>query len=133
MGRNYYNTVYPEISCGYCGKSFRPKQWNQKYCCRECKDKKHKEETSSCKLRPDHSCICKTCGKNFNSSHPHALYCSDDCRHKKPKKNKQQKPKRRFVYAAEGCPNLSCNWLLDCGGGKSVCLRAKCNNGVVFT
>lgn len=136
MGRNSYTKIYPDVLCGFCGKKFTPKIYNQKYCCNDCRVQKQIKEYKAVKSSAVYSLHCRVCGKTFQSSNPKTAYCSSECRNNKPKDLMQKKIQRRFVFVGDNskyCPNPKCNWRLDCGGGKAVCLRAKCNNGVVFT
>lgn len=133
MGRNYYTKIYPDRQCETCGRTFSPKQWNSKYCSQGCKLEKQYQDYQSNKISAVYTLTCKTCGKSFEATRQNTLYCCSKCRDYKPQKKPETKQNRRFVYTKSICPNPKCNWRLDCGGGKSVCLRAKCDNGVVFS
>lgn len=133
MGRNYYSQKYPDRICEVCGKVFSPKQWNSKYCSPECKQENHNQNYKLQRINAVYKITCKTCGKSFKTSHQNKIYCSDECRKRKKKKLVKERKQTRFVFIKSFCPNPDCNWRLDCGGNKSACLRAKCNNGVAFT
>lgn len=134
MGKNYSTKTYEPRQCKLCGRTFTPKHWNTIFCDPVCQrnyqQKKYYDTHYSRKM---YTLVCKTCGKEFVTSYSNSLYCSEECRAYKPKTKKEPKQNRRFVYTKNLCPNPDCNWRLECGGGKAVCLRAKCNNGVVFT
>ena len=73
-------TLYTSI-CEWCGKSFRDKHKNRRFCCHE-----HYAQS----LKKDHSKVekrrnCELCGKEFvvklrkNGSYSSARYCSEEC------------------------------------------------------
>ena len=133
MGRAYSTKTFEPRECKNCGKVFTPKHWRAEFCDNVCQRTYQVKQYRKKHQKNIYDLTCKTCGKNFQSTRPNTLYCSDLCRTYKPRKKKEPKKIHCFVCSKSICPNPKCNWLLDCGGGKAVCLRAKCNNGVVFT
>ena len=133
LGRNYSSKTFEPRLCKNCGKIFTPKHWRAEFCDNVCQRSYQVKQYRKRHLQNTYNLLCRTCGKTFKSTRPNVSYCSDQCRAHKPKKNKETKTVSRFVYNKNLCPNPACNWKLDCGGGKTVCLRAKCNHGIVFT
>lgn len=70
-------TSNEDAICGMCGKPFKKKQRNQKYCSGKCYKKalyiKQKEEKPF-------TIICKVCGKEFRTHNAAAHLCSRQCR-----------------------------------------------------
>ena len=73
-----------EITCAYCGKTFKAKNRIQKYCCKKCKTAQY---CKSCRenrahyLEPIQLRICEICGKEFMPTDRRPQkYCSDECR-----------------------------------------------------
>lgn len=62
----------PAVDCGNCGKSFRPKNLGQKFCCHECATE------AATEIQPRACVCCGTMFKPVNNSGP-GRYCSPEC------------------------------------------------------
>ena len=61
--------------CEVCGKLYEPKRKDQKYCSKQCKDKRRNKPKGLVYIK-----TCKHCGETFAAKHHNEAYCSDECR-----------------------------------------------------
>lgn len=72
------------IACGNCKKVFQPRCRTDRYCCRDCRYAKRKEDRARVANKSwKKERQCRYCGGPFMPKTPSHFYCKDSCRYRK--------------------------------------------------
>ena len=71
-------------SCAWCGRPFEGKRYDQRFCCKTCKNAFHDRERNAARseeLRQARSgYVCPECGEPFDATRVNQIYCSKRCK-----------------------------------------------------
>lgn len=97
--------------CKYCGKEFKQKHKNQKFCSTKCRDESHKPH------RIIKAKECVICGKRFIPSYRNSICCSPECKRKRQLQLQKQQNKRHCIICYSSFVPKSHNQVCCC----SIC------------
>lgn len=97
------------IECEYCGKPFEKKNYNQKYCSKECYLKSNHPSQAVHEIR-----VCPGCGKEFVTKNASSSFCSKKCyAHLNNKRVRGWQRSKKQI--SESAFERVCNSLRKCG------------------
>jgi hypothetical protein len=86
------------ITCVICGRTFKTRASNAKYCSDDCRRKaKNLKKMERRRERTPYQKTCAFCGESFETIVNHQKYCSIDCKRKAANIRKRMGPVRSIV------------------------------------